>query len=394
MEYKEFEQELQKLHDGLEAKSAEQIKTELKTFKESYDEFVETKAEKIVGERLDVLKTTMDAEYKEAIKVVQDHADALELKLAEKKSMGLEGTQDPIKELITKNFDAIAGVRKGNAIKLETKVVGNMTLANLTGDAPRSYSNIVAMVPSQLLNVADLCAAVNITGGTYTYPRETTSEGSIGAPSGEGLTKPQIDYDLSMIDASTDFIAGFAVYSKKMANNLPYLESFLPNALRRDYWKAENAAFEAILAAAATASTETSAVNKIQMLINDLAKLEELNYNPNTFTVRPSDFYDILTTEVSDGAGYGLPGVVTFEGGVMRINGIPLFKATWLPDNTYYVGDYSYVKKVITQGLGVEFSTEDSTNFRDNNITARVEAQVTLTVERPDALTVGDFTAV
>jgi hypothetical protein len=128
-----------------------------------------------------------------------------------------------------------------------------------------------------------------------------------------------------------------------MANNLPFLTSFIPNALRRDYFFAENAAFNTVLAAAATASTEViDDKNKIEMLINEVARLENANFAANGIVVRPSDFYDIMKTQKSTGAGYGLPGIVTYEGGVLRINGIPVFKATWLADNKYYVGDWSF----------------------------------------------------
>ena len=109
-----------------------------------------------------------------------------------------------------------------------------MTLGNnLTGDQIRIYGDEVAIVPSPKLNVADLVGTINIDGGTYTFPRESGSEGAIGIQT-EGNDKSQIDYDITMVDVNTDFIAGFAVYSKKMANNLPFLESFLPEALRRD----------------------------------------------------------------------------------------------------------------------------------------------------------------
>ncbi len=298
-------------------------------------------------------------------------------------------------QLITKNFDKIKTVRKGHGIQLETKVVAEMTLGtHLTGDQPRDYSMVVAMVPAQLLNVADLVQGVNISGGTYTFPRETGGEGAPVAQT-EGASKALVDYDLAMIDANTDFIAGHTIYSKKMSNNLPFLESFLPNALRRDYWIAENAAFNTILAADSTASSEIiTGQNKVEMLIAEMATLEGINFAPNAMVLRPADFYSILTTEKSTGAGYGLPGLVTFENGQMRINGVPVFKANWLAANKYYVGDFTTAKKIITQGLGIEFSTEDGDNFKKNNITARVESQVTLTLERPDSIINGDFTAV
>jgi hypothetical protein len=179
-----------------------------------------------------------------------------------------------------------------------------------------------------------------------------------------------------------------------MANNLPFLTSFIPNALRRDYFFAENAAFNTVLAGAATASTEViDDKNKIEMLINEVARLENANFAANGIVVRPSDFYDIMKTEKSTGAGYGLPGIVTYEGGVLRINGIPVFKATWLAANKYYVGDWSRVNKVITQGLSLEFSEQEGTNFVKNNITARIESQTALAVEQPAAIIYGDFTA-
>jgi len=294
--------------------------------------------------------------------------------------------------MITKNYEEIKDVRKGKAV--EVKAVGDMTLANLTGDEPRDYSFDVVMTPNQKVNVADLVGSVAISGGTYTFPRESGSEGSISAQT-EGVSKSQIDYDLSMIDVSTNFIAGFAVYSKKMANNLPFLESFLPSALRRDYWKAENSAFNAVLAAGATASTEViTGQNKVEMLIAEIAKLEGADYSPNAIVVPTADFYDILVTEKSTGAGYGLPGVVTYAGGQLAINGIPVVKANWLAANKYFVADWSRVKKVTTQGLGLEFFEQDSDNVRKNNITARIESQVALAIEQPLAVVYGDFTAV
>jgi len=270
-----------------------------------------------------------------------------------------------------------------------------MTLAlSLTGDQPRDYNFNPVSVPAPLVNVSDLVGNVMINGGTYTFVRVAKGEGSISTQT-EGSSKTQIDYDYSMVDVNTDFIAGFARYSKKMANNLPFLESSLPVELRRDYAIAENAAFNTVLAAGATASTEIiTGKNKIEMLINEVAKLEGSNYASNGIVLTPADFYSILTTEKSTGAGYGLPGVVTFDGGVLRVNGIPVYKATWLAANKYFVGDWSRVKKVTTEGLSLEFSESDGSNFIKNEVTARIEAQVALAVEQPAALVYGDFTAV
>ena len=48
----------------------------------------------------------------------------------------------------------------------------------------------------------------------------------------------------------------------------------------------------------------------------------------------------------------------------------------------------------MTEGISLEFSDSEGTNFVNNNITARVESQVALVVEQPAAVIYGDFTAV
>ena len=382
---------LDELQANIEGKSKEQIENEIKALEVKYEELVENKAAEL-NKSVEEIRAD-NSEIKSNLEAVAKQADALDIKMQENKKVVENKGGDQLKSVITENFDEIKDVRKGKAVEL--KAVGNMVLGtHLTGDQPRDYSFDVVMTPNQKVNVSDLVGSVAISGGTYTFPREGTSEGSIGAQT-EGSDKLQIDYDLAMIDVNTDFIAGFCVYSKKMKNNLPFLESFLPSALRRDYWKAENAAFNTVLAAGATASTEViTGQNKVEMLIAEIARLEGGDYSPNAIVVPTADFYDILVTEKSTGAGYGLPGVVTYAGGQLAINGIPVVKANWITANKYFVGDWSRVKKVTTEGLSLEFSESDEDNFRKNNISARIESQVALAIEQPLAVIYGDFTAV
>lgn len=374
----EFKEQLDALGLELKGQSKVEVKSAIEAFETKNKEAIELAVKSVQDE----MQTKLDA--------IQKHADSLDVKLQAKAKKETQ-SPDTLKNLITDNAEAIGQVRKGKEVQV--KAVANMTLgASLTGDQPRDYSFDVAMFPSQKVNVSDLVGNVAISGGTYTFPRETGSEGAIGTPA-EGAAKGQVDYDLSMIDVNTDFIAGFARYSKKMKNNLPFLESFLPRALRRDYAKKENADFYAVIAAAATAST-TLVGNKIERLIFNIGALETLNHEVNAIAVTTADWWDIQITEKSAGAGYGLPGVVTYENGVLRINGIALVKANWMAANKYIVGDWSRINKVTTEGLSLDFSDVEGTNFIANNITARVEAQVGLAVEQPDALVFGDFTTV
>lgn len=379
MEALEIKAALEGIKAQVETKTAEQS-VEVKSLIEA----LEAKMESKNNETIEGLKADL--------KAIQDHADLLDVKLQEKTAeTKSEGYFDVMEKALNENFNEIKEVRSGKSVQV--KAVGDMTLSNLTGAQPKDYNFNTVMIPGQLVNVADLVGSVNISGGTYTFPREGAGEGSIATQT-EGSSKAQRDYDFTMVDVNTDFIAGFTRYSKKMANNLPFLTSFIPNALRRDYFIAENSAFNTVLAAAATASTQViTDKNKIEMLINEVATLENSNFAANGIVVRPSDFYDIMKTQKSTGSGYGLPGIVTYEGGVLRINGIPVYKATWLASNKYFVGDWSRVNKVVTQGLSLEFSEQEGTNFVKNNITARIESQTALAVEQPAAVIYGDFTA-
>lgn len=379
MEALEIKAALEGIKAQVETKTAEQS-VEVKSLIEA----LEAKMESKNNESVEALKAEL--------KAIQDHADLLDVKLQEKKAeTKSEGYFDVMEKALNENFNEIKEVRSGKSVQV--KAVGDMTLANLTGAQPKDYNFNTVMIPGQLVNVADLVGSVNIAGGTYTFPREGAGEGSIATQT-EGSSKSQRDYDFTMVDVNTDFIAGFTRYSKKMANNLPFLTSFIPNALRRDYFIAENAAFNTVLAGAATASSQViTDKNKIEMLINEIATLENSNYAVNGIVVRPSDFYDIMKTAKSSSSGYGLPGIAVYEGGVLRINGIAVYKATWLAANKYFVGDWSRVNKVVTQGLSLEFSEQEGTNFVKNNITARIESQTALAVEQPAAIIYGDFTA-
>lgn len=382
---------LEEMKTSLAGKSKEEVETAIKAFEEKFNDAVEEKVKGLIGEEVKTVKEQMEAEAKKELDEMQKHLDAMDVKLKARKA-GEKAGENQFNALLKANFENIKEVDKTKGFKLEVK---DMTLGNaLTGDQPRVHNNDVVRRHPQIVNVSDLAQSISIAGGTYTYTRSTLASGTVGAQT-EGAAKNQLEYDYTMVDANTDFIAGFAVYSKKMRNNLPFLESTLSMDLRDDYNRGENTIFEAILAAQATASTQViTGSNKIEMLIAELGVLAAGNTMATAMVVTAADYYDILVTEKSTGAGYGLPGVVSQEGGNLRINGIPLVIATWLPTNKYYVGNWSRVRKVVTEGFSLAFSEEDSDNFRKNNITARVESQTTLTVERPSDLILGDFTAV
>jgi hypothetical protein len=371
----ELKSALEVMTKGLEGKTSIEIKGAIDAFTKSNKEAIDLAVKSVQDE----LQVKLDA--------VQAHANKLDVKMKEK-SIESKRSVDNIKSAIVENGENIIKVKKGNVV--EVKAVGDMSTANLTGDEPRTQNFDIVKFPSQKVNVSDIVGSVNIDGGTYTYTVEGAGEGSIGEQT-ENATKNQRDYDFTNVDVTTDFIAGFARYSRKMVNNLSYITSAIPQLLRRDYFKAENAAFNTVLVAQATASTLTfagSGSSKVQMLMDEIAKLEDLDYDTNGIVIRPSDYMDMLKAAKDD-----LQSAVTYEGGVLRVAGVQILKATWVTANKYFVGDWSRVNKINTEGLSLEFSDSEGTNFVKNMITARIESQTAIVIEQPLAVVLGDFTA-
>jgi len=378
----------------LEKQFAEELKANNAAFTEKMTALEEAVSKGATVEAIETIKSEISANETKGAEIVAKMQEQLDHVSGElKKSQTLVAkearSKDVIASIVKENFETISKVSKGSSFEYQEK---DMTLgANLTGDQPRDYNFDVVMRPAQNPNVEDLTRTVPISGGTYTFVRSSVAANNIAVQT-EGALKGQNEYSYAMVDANTDFIAGFSVYSRKMRNNLPFLESSLSVDLRRDYYKAENAAFYTTISGAATAATAVTG-NLIERLIATVSQAEAADYMINGIVINPADYWSIMVTEKSTGAGYGLPGVVTYEGGVLRMNGIPIFKATWVPADKYIVADWSRITKVVTEGFSFSVSEDDSDNFRKNNITAKVEAQVVCAVEQPLAVYFGDFTA-
>jgi len=371
---------------------------EIKTALEGIKAQVETKATEQTAEvkgLIDALETKMKSEkdsdilaLKADLTAIQAHADKLDLKLQEKGTEANVKSYDAVMQTALKdNFETVSKVTKGKSASLEIKTVGDMTIAaNLTGSAVATVQQGVSMVPSQKINFSDLVPTVNSATGIYVIYRETGAEGSISTQT-EGSAKSQKDYDLTAVTFNAAYLAGFTRYSKQMAQDLPFLQSFLPNALRRDYFKAENLQFYTALAAAATASTTAKTVD-VEQLVDDMGSLEAIDYDVTGIVLNPKDWANIAITKPND---YSLPGIVTFVNGRLAINGVPVYKASWIPVDKYLMGDWSYAKKIAVDGLAVEFFEQDADNVTKNLITARIEQRVVLGIDMPTAFILGDF---
>jgi hypothetical protein len=343
------------------------------------------------------------AEVKAAVVTMDEAAKknqaALDQLIAEKAAKTVNNKTksfgDAFSEQMAEAFDAkqaeIKEFQKNKNAKLtiDLKAVGTMTTsANLSGDGVATYNSRQGLVPAQKINFRDLIpTAVSPTGLYVTY-RETGTEGSIGIQT-EGNLKSQIDYDLTEVKVVSDYIAGFARFSKQMMFQLPFLQNTLQRMLLRDFYKKENSTFFSAVSSAATGSTTTAASVDAEQLVDWIANQLDANFEASFALVSYAQWADLLKTKPTD---YSVPGGVIIDpNGNIRIAGVPVIGASWVTNDKALIVDASYLERVETEGLRVEFSYEDSDNFQRNLVTARVECFEDINIMRTDALIYGTF---
>jgi len=315
-----------------------------------------------------------------AAKTVNNKTKSFGDAFAEQMAEAFEAKQAEIKEF-QKNKNA--------KLTIDLKAVGTMTLSNnLSGDGVATYNSRQGLVPAQKINMRDLIpTAVSPTGLYVTY-RETGTEGSIGIQT-EGNPKSQIDYDLTEVKVVSDYIAGFARFSKQMMFQLPFLQNTLQRMLLRDFYKKENSTFFSAVSSAATGSTTTSASVDAEQLVDWIANQLDANFEASFALVSYAQWADLLKTKPTD---YSVPGGFVIDAnGNVRIAGVPVIGASWVTNDKALIIDANYLERVETEGLRVEFSYEDSDNFQKNLVTARVECFEDINIMRTDAIIYGSF---
>ena len=350
------------------------------------------KVEQKAAELKEAINANVEAKITEKAQEINARLDEMEVKLQKSTEQKMEqkSFNSTFGELIAKNFDAIKEVSLGNKVGLNLKAVDVMTVSNnLTGDAVRTYQPGVAMVPNRKINFRDLIPSVSSATGIYTLYRETGTEGSISVQGTPGNAKTQIDYDLTAVTYTARYIAGYARIDKSMLQDLPFLQSALPEMLLRDFYKAEDSKFYTDLTGAATGSTTTSATVDAEQIIDYVANLEAADFSVNGIVVNPKQWARLLQTKPAD---YSVPGgfTITADGNI-AIAGIPVYKSSFVADDKVIVGDWNMAKRVVVDDLKVEFFEQDSDNVQKNLVTVRIECREVLAIDRPDAFVFADL---
>lgn len=292
-----------------------------------------------------------------------------------------------IMDMVGENFESIKSLKPFAS----EKEVGVMTLGNnLTGTSQVSYIDNPIMRSFFNPHLYDVFRIIPTATGNVTFPRGNAAigEGSFGSQS-EGVSKAQVDYDVTMVNTSVPFVAGYAKVSRQMLQDLPFLQSYLSTSLTEDWNRAYNNAAMAAVTASATAGS-TSQTDAAARVVDYVAQLNALGFgNTNLVLTTHAVWASILNTKPSN-AAYSVPGGVTIgANGETRIVGVPVVPHSQIPSGKIYAMNTDAFATAQASGLALRSTEFDQDDFVKNLVTYRLEARVQLISFQPTAAIYG-----
>ena len=304
---------------------------------------------------------------------------------------------------------AIEAMIKGNshAARFELKS-SDMTMANtFTGVvAGETVIPDVKFDPSRAVHIRSLIPNGTTDAQTIRFPKESAYTDNAAATA-QGSTLGQSDFDITATSVNVEKIGTFMRITEEMLADTPQLTSYLSARVPNKVLSKED---EEILSGDGsspnlsglrtdgTAFTTSSggqfyqaieSANEYDVLIVALNQLALLNYQADSIIVNPTDFHKIVLLKST--ANEYLKNQV-IQGIQPAINGVPITLSTAMPAGKFLVGNLAQATQLwIRDGLGVEFSREDSTNFRDGFVTVRAQERAALTTYQPNAIVQGTF---
>lgn len=346
--------------------------------------------------------------YNEEFEAATKRMDAIEM---ESKKTLTGATAKTFKGALTDalNDGAIEAMIKGNshAARFELKS-SDMTMANtFTGVvAGETVIPDVKFDPSRAVHIRSLIPNGSTDAQTIRFPKETAyTDAAAAAAQGSAVGKS--DFDITATSVNVEKIGTFMRITEEMLADTPQLSSYLSARVPSKVLSKED---EEILSGDGsspnlsglrtdgTAFTTTSggqfyqaieSANEYDVLIVALNQLALSNYSADSIIVNPTDFHKIVLLKST--ANEYLKNQV-IQGIQPAINGVPITLSTAMPAGKFLVGNLAQATQYwVRDGLGVEFSREDSTNFRDGFVTVRAQLRAALTTYQPNAIVQGTF---
>jgi len=345
-------------------------------------------------------------EYNEKFDAAQKRMD--EIETASQKTLSGQTPETFKSALITElKAGALDQITKGGAkaARLELKAVGDMTMsANFTGViAGETIVPQFKFDASRPNHIRELIPIGSTDAQTIRFIKETGSEGGPAATA-QGSAVPQLDFDLSATSVNVEKIGTYLRVTEEMMADTPQLASYLSARVPSKVLDQEDAEIlngdgsapnldglftDGTAFAAGGFALAIESANEYDVLTVAINQLNLANYQPNVIVLNPTDLHKIVLLKST--ANEYLKNQI-YQGLQPTINGVPVVLNNGVTAGKFLVMDSQRATQLwVRDGLGVEFSREDSTNFRDGFITVKAVERVALTNYETKAIVQGTF---
>ena len=395
----------------------EQEKTHLDQLGNLVDEKIEKASKASLENAKGEFETSLKSEisnltnkYNEKFEEAQKRMDAFEIE--SKKTMAGTTPKSFKASLEAALKDgAIDSLVKGNtnAAKFELKS-SDMTMAN-TFTGVISGETVIPEIkfdPSRAVHIRSLIPNGTTDAQTIRFPKESAYTDNAAATA-QGSALGQSDFDLTATSVNVEKIGTFMKITEEMLADTPQLSSYLSarvpskvlaiedNQIMSGDGSSPNMSGLFTDGTAFTTSSgglfyqSVESANEYDVLIAALNQLALLNYTADSILLNPTDFHKIVLLKST--ANEYLKNQV-IQGIQPAIMGVPVTINTAIPAGKFLVGQLSVATQLwIRDGLGIEFSREDSDNFQKSFVTVRALERAALTTYLPNAIVQGTFSS-
>lgn len=352
-----------------------------------------------LGKEVDRLKALADqaAEYKAAqerdntpIDNIGHGATGDKPSNAEGKSVGQLFIEHPSYKRFAKDTRVQGTVAAVDTPPVEFKTTFTTGVSSFT---MRGQQPGLIAIGTQRLTVADLLAQGQTNENTITYFQEDTYTNAATAVSEEGQ-KPEAAFDTSEATAAVRKIAVIGRVTDEFFADFPAMQAYVDGRLVFMVQEREEALLlngngtppnlRGILQTSGIQTYALSAEPAPDAIYRGMLKVRTIGFfEPDGVVFHPNDWADIRLLRTVDGIYiWGSPS----EAGPERIWGLNIVQTMAMTQNTALVGAFKLGAQVFRrEGIRVETTNSDASDFQYNRIAVRVEERLALAVWRPKA---------
>jgi HK97 family phage major capsid protein len=385
----------------------EKLKDQLDGISKSIDAKIEKSNSDVVNNVVEKANEIVKSEVSGMATKLNERLDAMEVANKKRFESNKKVTfKSALKDALDNG--AIESLSKGNSRSASFELKADMTTgADFTGeviaaDRVPGYK----FDPTRPVHVRQLLATGSTQSDVVRFVKESGySNGA--APTAEGTTLTQSDFDMTAADANVRKIGTYFRISEEMLADTPQLTSYLSARAPEKLLEVEDAQ---ILSGDGTGSNLSGIItdaadfdvssggafyqsvdnaNQFDVIVASLNQLALANYNADCIMLNPTDFNKILL--LKDSTSKYLKDQV-YAGLQPSFNGVKVVVNTAITAGTFLIGNFGVGTQLwVRQGVNVEFFREDGTNVRDGFVTVRVSERVALTNYLPNAFVNGSF---